>query len=60
VRKKGCFDRRSGKGKIEKDQLKLTIGNKNDRSQARKKWSRQDYEVTEDFLCSVDRAVFSV
>jgi hypothetical protein len=28
MRKKGCFVGRPGKGKIEKDQLKLTIGNK--------------------------------
>jgi hypothetical protein len=40
MRKKCCFVGRPGKGKIEKGQLKLTIGNKNDRNQARKKWSR--------------------
>jgi len=49
VRKKGCFIGRPGKGKTEKDQLILTIGNKNDRNQARMKWSMWDSEVTEDY-----------
>jgi len=40
VRKKGCYFGRPGKGGVEKDELKLNIGNRNDSNQARKKWSR--------------------